>query len=164
MRSAVLIVSFAVVVSMTASVAASAVGSPNDFVTVGGQHLAFGTGPEIVFAAVSAHSGPNGEDPHGSMTFAVKGEGNKPTHADVTCLIVSGNDAIATGIVTQPKSSAGQVVVVEAVDNGGPGSSPPDAIRFSFEGAITEVSPGCFIPVLPPVDVQRGNVVVHDAA
>ena len=75
------------------------------------------------------------------MTFAIKGEGDKPIHARVTCLMVSGNDAIATGVVTQPKSSKGQIVVLEAVDNGGPGSTPPDAIRFSFEGSIIQVSP-----------------------
>ena len=41
--------------------------------------------------------------------------------------------------------------------------STPDMIRFSFEGSIVPVSPDCYLPVLPPVEVQRGNVVVHDA-
>jgi hypothetical protein len=98
------------------------------------------------------------------MTFAVKGEGTKPIHADVTCLMVSGTDAIATGVITQPRSSAGQIVVLEAVDNGNPQSTPPDAIRFSFEGFIDQVSPDCWEPVLPPVDVVSGNVVVNDAS
>lgn len=155
-------VSAAGLVAVMASAASA--GSPNDSVTVGGQHLAFGTGPQIVFAGVSAHSSSAGEDARGSMTFAVKGEGNKPVHANVTCLIVSGNDAIATGLVTQPKDSAGQIVVLEAVDNGDPGSTPPDAIRFSFEGAIFQISPDCWLPELAPVDVVHGNVVVNDAA
>ncbi len=162
MRGIVLVLA---AVGLVATMASAASGRPrHDSVTVGGQHLAFGTGPQIVHAGVSAHSGAAGENPHGSMTFAIKGEGDKPIHARVTCLMVSGNDAIATGVVTQPKSSKGQIVVLEAVDNGGPGSTPPDAIRFSFEGSIIQVSPGCWTPVLSPVDVLSGNVRVHDAA
>jgi hypothetical protein len=151
----------AVLVSMMGPAATAT--SPKDRVTVGGQHLAFGTGPGVVHVGVSANSGASGEDARGQFTFALKGEGDKPIHAKVTCLLVSGNGAIATGVVTQPKDLAGQIVVLEAVDNGGPGSTPPDAIRFSFEGFIVQVSPDCWIPVLPPVDVLRGNVVVHDA-
>ena len=153
-------------VGLVATMASTASGSPSkhDAVTIGGHHLAFGTGPQIVHVGVSAHSGPSGENARGSMTFAVKGEGSKPIHARVTCLMVSGNDAIATGVITQPRSSAGQVVVLEAVDNGHPHSSPPDAVRFSFEGFIDQVSPDCWEPQLPPVDVLRGNVNVRDAA
>ena len=54
---------------------ARAAGGPRDFVTVGGQHLAGGTGPELVAVGVSVHSGPTGEDPKGSFTFTVKGQG-----------------------------------------------------------------------------------------
>ena len=162
MRRNVLVLAAVGLVATMASVASAA--SPNDFVTVGGQHLAFGTGPQLVHVGVSAHSEAAGENAHGSFTFAVTGEGAKPIHAAVTCLMVSGSGAIATGVITQPKESAGQIVVLEAVDNGGPGSTPPDAIRFSFEGAIVQVSADCWVPVLAPVDVVRGNVVVHDAA
>jgi hypothetical protein len=159
-RIGTLLLAGGLVVTISSGAAAD---SPRDSVTVGGQHLAFGTGPQVVFAAISAYSGADGEGAGGSMTFAVKGEGNRPTHADVTCLIVSGNDAIATAVVARPKDLAGQLVVLEAVDDGGPGSTPPDAIRFSFEGAIFQVSESCWLPILPPVDVQRGNVEVNDA-
>ena len=55
-------------------------------------------------------------------------------------------------------------VVLDAVDNGTPGrSSTPDMIRFSFS-QIVLVSPDCYLPLLPPVAVQRGNVAVHDAS
>jgi len=143
---------------------ARAAGGPRDFVTVGGQHLAGGTGPELVAVGVSVHSGPTGEDPKGSFTFTVKGQGQHAIHAKVTCLIVAGNEAFATARFTQPKSSAGQIVVLDAVDNGTPGrSSTPDMIRFSFS-QIVLVSPDCYLPLLPPVAVQRGNVAVHDAS
>ena len=38
-------------------------------------------------------------------------------------------------------------------------------LRFSFEGFIVEdpQNPGCFLPVLPPVPVTQGNIVVHDS-
>jgi hypothetical protein len=135
-------------------------------VTGGGQHLAFGTGPGIVPFGISAHSGPLGEDPQGSLTFTNAGEGTQSFHARVTCLIVVDNEAFATGIFTHPESSEGEIVVLDAVDNGNPGqSSVPDLIRFSFAGAIVPVpgQPDCFLPVLPPVEVTRGNIVVHDA-
>jgi len=143
---------------------ARAAGGPRDFVTVGGQHLASGVGPELVAAGVSARSGPSGEHPKGSFTFTITEQGQHAFHAKVTCLIVVGNEAFATGRYTQPKSAAGHIVVLDAVDNGNPGrSSSPDLIRFSFEGSIVPVSPDCYLPLLPPVPVQRGNVVVHDA-
>ncbi len=157
----------AVVSAITISGAASAVaqGSPRDFVVGGGQHLAFGTGPGVVAFGISAHSGPAGEDPHGSLTFTLTGEGMQSLHAYVTCLIVAGSEAFATGIFTHPASAEGQTVVLDAVDNGNPGSATPDLIRFSFAGAIVPVpgQPDCFLPVLPPVPVTRGNILVHDA-
>jgi hypothetical protein len=145
----------------------STAGPPKDFVAGGGQHLAFGTGPDIVHFGVTAHSGPVGEDPTGSMTFQIAG--SPALHADVTCLMVVGNTAIATGIFTQPESVSGQIVVGEFVDNNNPSDPRPDQIRFSFAGFIEEVTPPpgvsgpCFVPVLPPVDVIRGNIVVNDA-
>ena len=50
-------------VGLVATMAATASGSPtkHDSVTIGGHHLAFGTGPQIVHAGVSVHSGPTGE-------------------------------------------------------------------------------------------------------
>jgi hypothetical protein len=138
---------------------------PHDSVTGGGQHLAFGTGPGVVAFGISAHSGPSGEHAHGSMTFTLTGAGTQSLHATVTCLIVVDNEAFATGVFTHPDSAAGQTVVLDAVDNGGPSSGTPDLIRFSFAGAIVEVpdQPGCFLPVLPPVEVTKGNIVVRDA-
>ena len=150
---------------LAGATSAAAQGSPNDFVVGGGQHLAFGTGPGVVAFGISAHSGPGGESPHGSLTFTNVGEGTQSLHAKVTCLIVVGNEAFATGVFTHPAAVEGQITVLHAVDNGNPHSSAPDLIRFSFAGAIVPVpgQEGCFLPVLPPVPVTRGNIVVHDA-
>jgi hypothetical protein len=166
MRRSVVLLSlmFSTVLPFSGS-AAAAGASPNDSVVGGGQHLAFGTGPGVVPFGISAHSGPAGEDAKGSLTFTVAGEGTQSLHAKVTCLIVLGNEAFATGVFTHPPSAEGQVVVLHAVDNGNPGqSATPDLIRFSFAGAIVPAqTPGCFLPVLPPVPVTKGNIVVHDA-
>ncbi|HXJ65126.1 MAG TPA: hypothetical protein VNN79_15335, partial [Actinomycetota bacterium] len=153
------------VVVLSTATGASA-GSPRDSVVGGGQHLAFGTGPGVVAVGISAHSGPSGEDPKGTLTFTNAGEGTQSLHANVTCLIVVGNEAFATGVFTHPAEIEGQTVVLDAVDNGNPSSDDPDLIRFSFEGAIVPVAgqPDCFLPVLPPVPVTKGNLSVHDAS
>lgn len=133
-------------------------GPPNDFVVGGGHHSV----PATQFT-LSAHSGPSGEDPKGQVSFKID-EGSRHT-ADVTCVIIQGNEAIVTAVIRKPASAAGQVIVMHAVDNGNPNEgSPPDLLRFSFAGAIFESpdNPGCFLPVLPPVPVTQGNIVVHD--
>lgn len=82
-------------------------------------------------------------------------------HANVTCLSVSGNDAILTGRVdisndsTQP---VGSWIVVEAVDNGATG----DEFRTSFSNnqGISRVSPRCYAPVYGPAPIDDGYVTV----
>lgn len=139
--------------------AVAAAQGPQDFVTGGGHH----SSPDTQFT-ISAHSGPAGQDPKGTLSF--KTEGQARIRAEVTCLIVSGNRAIATATYIDPATGRTQLVVMEAVDNGEPGTAPaPDLLRFSFAPFIRPVagSPGCFLPVLPPVPVTQGNIVVRDA-
>lgn len=137
-----------------------------DFVVGAGHHSV----PDTQFT-ISVHSGPAGEDPKGHLSFKI---GDNPRiHADVVCLIVVNNEAFATGVMMRPASVAGQPVVMHAIDNGTPGDDlAPDLLRFSFTGFITPVPPpnvvlpvppACLFPVLPPVPVTEGNIVVHDA-
>ena len=79
--------------------------------------------------------------------------------ANVTCSMISGNDAVLTG--TAVVGGATETVVAEAVDNSNP-SGPParDAVRFSYAGTITQVSPGCYTPALAPVRLKNGDVRV----
>ncbi len=133
-------------------------GPPKDFVVGGGHHSV----PDTQFT-LSAHSGPLGEDPKGQVSFKID-EGPR-YRADVTCVLIQGNQAIVTAVIRKPESAAGQVIVMHAVDNGNPNDgAPPDLLRFSFAGAIFESpeNPGCFLPVLGPVPVTQGNIVVHD--
>lgn len=136
--------------------------SPNNSVVGGGQQQ----GSDPAFFAISAHSNADSTNPRGSFTFENGPPGSHPWHADVTCLQVTGNDAIATGVVTQPADAAGQIVVAEAVDNGEPQRGQPvDYLRFSFEsnGGVVQVSPDCWAPIFPPVLIEHGNIVVNDA-
>ena len=131
---------------------------PQDFVTGGGHHSV----PDTQFT-ISAHSGPSGEDPQGQLSFKI--EGQPRIKADVTCLIVTGSEAIATATFVDPQTGQDQIVVMDAVDNGEPNGATPDLLRFSFDPFITpDVNhPGCFLPVLAPVPVTQGNIVVNDA-
>ncbi len=129
---------------------------PQDFVTGAGNHAGG------VQFTISAHSGALGENPKGSLSFKIDGQAR--VRAEVTCVIIMGKQAFLTGTFTD-QSGMTQLVVMHAVDNGEPGTSTvPDLLRFSFAGAIVPVtgSPGCYLPVLPPVPVTQGNIVVHD--
>jgi hypothetical protein len=97
---------------------------------------------------ISAHTGPLGEDPQGNFSFKI--EGQPRVRAEVACLIVSGNQAFATGTFIDPQTGTSQLVVMHAVDNGEPSDSVPDLLRFSFVGFIVPApnNPGCFLPVL----------------
>lgn len=129
--------------------------SSQDFVTGGGHH----SFPDTQFT-ISAHNGPQG--PKGNFSFKTAGEAR--IRAEVVCLTVTGNRAVATGVYTD-EDGAEQFVVMEAVDNGEPGQTPPDRLRFSFAPVIVEdpQNPGCFLPPsLNPVPVTEGNIVVRD--
>ena len=133
---------------------------PIDFVRGGGIQVL--EPPEGFSFGIAAKSGPAGEDPKGALTGENPGVGPS-FHADVTCVIVTGNQGFVTGVFTQPPAAEGDITVLHVVDTGGPGGAP-DLIRFSFAPSIVAVPgrPGCFMPVLPPVPVTRGNILVHD--
>ena len=131
-----------------------------------GTQLQFGTTPPPNGFAVSARG--TGPEAHGFFSFTLPfgPEGNTDEDEDfvarVTCLIVVGNDAIATGIFTQPESAEGQRVVMEAVDNGG---AATDLLRFSFTGFIAadltaDPNGNCWRPSLGPVAIQTGHIAV----
>jgi hypothetical protein len=131
-------------------------GPRRDFVTGGGVHAA-----DVQFT-ISARSGPLGEDPKGHISFKIDGEPR--VKAEVTCVVVIGNQAFVTAVGTRPAANEGQIIVMHAVDTGEPGDAPPDLLRFAFACGIRPVpgQPGCFQPFKGPVPVTQGNIVVHD--
>jgi hypothetical protein len=137
---------------------ANSTGPPKDFAVGGGKHTDPANPDVAIQFEFSANSGPLGEDPKGHIQlFFPEGV----IHAEVTCLTVEGNRAFITGVSDE---LPGGIVVIEAVDNGEPSDGQPDLLRGSFQPFIFEdpERPGCFLPVLPPVPVTQGNIVVHD--
>ena len=135
-------------------------GPPNDMAMGRGQHA---DGSSL---AISARSQPDGTD----ATGTIRGEtaGSEAIHADVICLVVSGNEAIITGVMNRPEWLFGHRIVVHAVDNGtAPGAGSPDLLRASYftNGGIQNDPnhPGCFLPILPPDPVEKGEIQVMDA-
>jgi len=98
---------------------------------------------------------------HGGLVGTFAG-GSTQVVAKVTCLVVVGNDAIATGIFTEPASLKGQITVMEAVGNEG---ASKDLLRFSFSGSIipdpvTDPGGHCWKPVLAPIGIESGTISV----
>ena len=78
-------------------------------------------------------------------------------HADIDCLVVEGNIAWVSGIITQPAAMAGDPVVTRVEDNGTSKNDPPDRISFSRVGDPT----GCYerVPYVL-IDMPDGQVRV----
>ena len=141
----------------------------HDFAVGGGHHLGFVGGPcddsdpLCTNEGFSAHSGPNGENPQGHISV----NGATLLRGDVTCLQVIGNRAFIRAVETRTGDDIpqGTPFLLDVVDNGNPvNGTPPDLIRNSFDGFITPPSSAfpCGAPVLPPVPLGSGNIVVHD--
>ena len=147
--------------------AAGAAGPPKDFMTGGGQ-LYTDNSPDLGTEAfqLSAHS--TGEfTAKGKVSFkGVEGlfAGSK-MEAEVTCLLVFGNEAFATATITKSDIGGGWSVGNTIVAHGRDVADGPDEVRFSFAPFIFELADtGCYLPFLQPVPVRAGNVVVNDAS
>jgi len=100
----------------------------------------------------------------GAMSFYA-GSPLKLVTATIRCLVVSGNDAIATGDAVI--NSTQQVVVAELVDLNDPSDQAnPDLLRFSFDPFIRPDpdNPGCYLPTLAPTAIRSGDVRVVPGA
>jgi len=143
----------------------------HDFAVGGGHQLGFVGGPcndsdpLCGNFGFSAHSGPAGENPQGHLSGQSKVGGT--LRGDVVCLQVLGNQAFALLVETRTGDfiPQGEQFFLHVVDNGNPvDGMPPDLMRVSFVGFFTAPLPGfpCGLPVLAPVPLGSGNIVVHD--
>ena len=84
-------------------------------------------------------------------------------HAVVDCLLVIGNDAWISGVITQGRFDgidlAGLEVLTQVRDNGTSHNDPPDQISFSF--IDTEVPDCTEQPDLQLFDVSQGQVRIR---
>ena len=109
---------------------------------------------------VSAHSGPLGEDAHGHFSLD-QGVGDLQLWAEVTCLNVQGNLAVAGGVTVKSRSGlpAGTGVLQYVQDLGSPGDM--DRSQTVVSGAPPAVCPA---PMVPGFQADQGNYVVNDEA
>jgi hypothetical protein len=142
MKKMFLALTLALLFALAVGIGVANAAPPNDFAVGGGKHTDPANPNVAIQFAFSAQSGPLGEDPKGQIQLDF--DGNK-IKAEVTCLIVVGNEAFITGVSDE---LPGGIVVTHAVDNGEPSDGTPDLLRNSFQGAIVEdpANPGCFLP------------------
>ena len=84
-------------------------------------------------------------------------------HAEIDCLVVSGNDAWISGVITHGSIDGidltGLEVLTRVRDNGTSQNDPPDQISFSF---IDTDLPDCTEqPDLPLLDAPQGQVRIR---
>jgi hypothetical protein len=119
---------------------------------------------------VSAHSGPGGIDPHGSVRLTHNIGGSVvDVKGDVECVDVLGRVATLNARLRVPRPGGETHITLQVLDGGNPGvlmGESPDAAQFGFTR----------IPLLPPPPLQprcgaaemevigepRGNLVVKD--
>ena len=116
---------------------------------------------------VNAHSGPLGEDPHGSFHAMQRHTSDFNLGGSVTCLHVVGNSAYVGGIIERAPETGepfeGETFLIQVQDNGEPGRGD------LFDAAFTFGQDPPFVPCEPlpfasfGVPAEHGNFVVHDA-
>jgi hypothetical protein len=136
---------------------------PGDRVVAEGETTPSGSAEIVLAFNLQADSGPAGEDPTGYARVDVIVLGAPAFHLEgrITCLSVSGNEAVV-GFVVDPVlsnyPSAGGMV--EMRDNGPPGSDPPDLLNAIPVDDPSVCSP---LPVPLAIEVAEGDVSVIDA-
>ena len=115
------------------------------------------SGPAISDAGgiyeLNATSGPNGENPTGRVDF---GEGFLHSSGPVTCLAVSGNQAVLN-FLTETGIFSGGILTVLIIDNQPDSFSPAPTFR-----APTDCSP-LVLDDLGPRILYSGDITVTDA-
>jgi hypothetical protein len=118
--------------------------------------------------SISAHSGPNGENPrgHNNATIPLPGTPHDEfqVRLDVVCVAVVGNLAAIGGLVTESASNlfpAGTPFVVVFRDTGLPGGEGDAIEPFPFEPADSCADFVGLAASVPPL--RNGNISIHDA-
>ena len=158
------VVGVAMLLPGTAMGGASTSNAPQDFVVGGGENNPLAT--PINHFAISAHSGPNGENPWGEAHFlnTTTGPPQERFNGPVVCLRVSGNIASIImrfrNTANQPARFVGDLMFVQ--DNGDPvNGQPVDQVRNM---RLTSIPQSCPPPVPPgTLPLTHGNIQVHDA-
>jgi hypothetical protein len=111
---------------------------------------------------VSAHSGPAGADPHGSVRVTFDfGFDAADVKGDVTCLDVEGNTARLAARLREPRSTGETHVTLFIVDFGNPGpTGSPDLAFIGFTSTPPPIV--CHAEGTQLGGEATGNLVVKD--
>jgi hypothetical protein len=113
---------------------------------------------------VSAHSGPLGVDPHGSVRLTHNLGGTVvDVKGDVECLEVIGAVAFLNARLRVPRPGGETHITLEILDNGNPGTSmgeSPDVAIFGFTSMPQP--PQCGTADMALEGEPHGNLVVKD--
>jgi hypothetical protein len=159
-RSAVpLFVALVVGVLLSASPAASTPGIVHR-VTVGSpDSVLFPPGSDANFSLVAIERGDGTVTGQWQDTFSGRGVPAFPVHVEISCLVVEGNDAWVSGLITHPDSLAGLPAITQVRDNGTSANDPPDQVSFTFQALSVDE---CLDqPDLPLFDLNNGEVEVR---
>jgi hypothetical protein len=109
---------------------------------------------------LTAQSGPNGENAKGVFEISFPASPGFNFTGTVTCLSVSGNTAVAGGIVTGGDEPVGSGFVQYMVDNAKPGDGA------DMSNTIPQATPPTTCPafVPPETTVDHGDIVIIDAS
>jgi hypothetical protein len=130
-------------------------GGPDACIALGGEH----PGCDANYSLVATQYADGSVSGQYTDRFA----GGDGFHAVVDCLVVIGNDAWISGVITQGRIGdielAGLEVLTRVRDNGTSANDPPDQISFSF---IDTELPDCTEqPDLPLLDTPEGQVTIQ---
>jgi hypothetical protein len=91
-------------------------------------------------------------------TFFGRGTPALALHVEVDCLVVVGNEAWVSGVITRPSFFAGLPAVTRVSDNGTSANDPADQVSFtSIDIGVTCTDQ----PDLPLFDLINGQVTVQ---
>jgi hypothetical protein len=128
-----------------------------------GRTSLFGGSSFVQVFEVEARSGPSGEDPSGYVTldFTVFRSANFHIERPVSCLSVSGNQAVVVFELDPDLSTFPAVgAILEIEDNGRPGSDPRDT-RYS--GPVDDPGSCAARFGFADAEISEGDVTVTDA-
>ena len=80
-------------------------------------------------------------------------------HVAIDCLVVDGDDAWVSGIITHPADAAGLSAITRVRDNGTSANDPPDQVSFTFIDVPIGIDCNDQ-PDLPLFDLNNGQVKV----
>jgi hypothetical protein len=127
-------------------------------VSVGSADIVPPPGSDANFSLSAIESADGAVTGQWQDTFFGRGNPALALHVDVDCLVVVGNEAWVSGVITQPAFLAGLPAITRVRDNGTSADDPPDQVSFtSIDIGVTCTDQ----PDLPLFDLINGQVTVQ---